>query len=388
MSLCLASAGLVKSLAVASFMLTWTHSVEKIEWQEDWRITPQGLEIVAARAKGSGAGMKPPPDARLANDWFHWTPKLPARPEVALGQPGMAGEWRLCSGGACQPLSDILGTPAGTGTLMRVCDMPENAQLGASAVPMANRTIAAEHVAVLIARAGVLVEAKQYDKAIDDYDAAIRLDLQNARLFALRAAAFASMHEPRLAVRDYTESIRLDPGQIRTYVDRAAIFKRIRRFDLAIDDLTEAIRRDPASADLHDSRGQAYAHNNAYDRAIADYNEAIKLRPAASFYLNRGMAFQLKGELDPAIADYDRAIAFDDKLALAYNNRGTALRAKGHRPRALADFTTAIRLDPDLDVAVTHRKDLAREIERIGAQMPVKQPAKSACAAGTKDCAR
>jgi uncharacterized small protein (DUF1192 family) len=37
---------------------------------------------------------------------------------------------------------------------------------------------------------------------------------------------------------------------------------------------------------------------------------------------------------------------------------------------------------------VTHRKDLAREIERIGAQMPVKQPAKSACAAGTKDCAR
>jgi hypothetical protein len=34
------------------------------------------------------------------------------------------------------------------------------------------------------------------------------------------AAAFASMHEPRLAVRDYTESIRLDPGQMRTYRPR------------------------------------------------------------------------------------------------------------------------------------------------------------------------
>jgi hypothetical protein len=70
-SLCLASAGVVKSLAVASFMLTWTTRWRKL--QEDWRITPQGLEIVATRAKGSGAGMKPPPDARLANDWFHWT---------------------------------------------------------------------------------------------------------------------------------------------------------------------------------------------------------------------------------------------------------------------------------------------------------------------------
>ena len=28
--------------------------------------------------------------------------------------------------------------------------------------------------------------------------------------------------------------------------------------------------------------------------------------------------------------------------------------------------------EPDLDVAVAHRKDLAREIERIGAQMPLK----------------
>ncbi|EGP09209.1 DUF1850 domain-containing protein [Bradyrhizobiaceae bacterium SG-6C] len=371
MGLCLASAGVVKSLAVASFMLSWTHSVEKIEWQEDWRVTPQGLEIVEARVKGSGAGMEPPPEARLANGWFHWTPKLPVLPEVALGNSGMAGEWRLCSGGVCQTLSGILGMPAGPVTTMRACDMPANVKIG-DAAPMTNGAIAAEHVAVLIARAGALVEAKQFDKAIDSYDEAIRLDPNSARLFALRAAAFASMHEPRLAIRDYTESVRLDPGVMKTYTDRAAVFRRIRRFDLAIDDLTEALRRDPASADLYDSRGQVYAHNNAYDRAIADYNEAIRLRPAAAFYLNRGIARQLKDELDPAIADYKKAIELDGKLALAYNNRGMALRAQGHRPRALADFTTAIRLDPTLDVAVAHRKDLAREIERLGARMPLK----------------
>lgn len=367
MGLCLATAGVVKSLAVASFMLAWTHSVEKTEWQEDWRVTPQGLEIVEARVKGSGAGMEPPPDARLIDGWFRWTPKLPVLPEVALGHSGVAGEWRLCSGDACQTLSDILGAPAGAVTTMRVCEVPENAKI----TPMANSAIVAEHVAVLVARADTLLGARKFDKAIDGYDEAIRIDPGNARLFALRAAAFASMHESRLAVRDYTESIRLNPRELQTYVDRAAIFKKIRRFDLAIDDLTEVIRRDPA-ADLYDSRGQAYAHNNAYDRAIADYSEAIRLRPAAIFYLNRGTALQLKGDLDPAIADYNRAIELDGKLALAYSNRGTALRAQGHRPRALADFTTAIRLDPNLDVAVAHRKDLAREIERIGAQMPLK----------------
>ena len=65
MSLCLATAGVVKSLAVASFMLSWAPSAEKTEWQEDWRVTPQGLEIAEARVNGSGAGMEPLPDARL-----------------------------------------------------------------------------------------------------------------------------------------------------------------------------------------------------------------------------------------------------------------------------------------------------------------------------------
>jgi len=35
LSLCLASAGVVKTLAVAAFTLAWTHSIEKTEWQED-----------------------------------------------------------------------------------------------------------------------------------------------------------------------------------------------------------------------------------------------------------------------------------------------------------------------------------------------------------------
>ena len=49
LSLCLASAGIVKTLSIAAFTLAWTHSIEKIDWQEDWRITPQGLELAQAR---------------------------------------------------------------------------------------------------------------------------------------------------------------------------------------------------------------------------------------------------------------------------------------------------------------------------------------------------
>ena len=130
MSLCLASVGAVKTLSIAALKLVWTHSIEKVDWQQDWRITPKGLELVQARAKGSGAGMEPPPpEARLVDGWFQWRPSRAPMPEVVRGNSGAAGEWRLCSEGPCKTLcktlSEILGHPVGMDTTtMSVCPYP------------------------------------------------------------------------------------------------------------------------------------------------------------------------------------------------------------------------------------------------------------------------
>jgi len=122
LSLCLASAGLVKVLSIATFTLAWTHSIEKTDWQEDWRVTPRGLELVQARVKGSGAGMEPPPEARLVDGWFQWHPARPAMPQVVLGNSGAAGEWRLCAKGDCRTLSELFGRPIGANvTTMSAC---------------------------------------------------------------------------------------------------------------------------------------------------------------------------------------------------------------------------------------------------------------------------
>jgi hypothetical protein len=122
LSLCLASAGVVKALSIATFTLVWTHSIEKVDWQEDWRIAPQGLELVQARVKGSGAGMEPPPEARLVDGWFQWRPRRAAMPQVVLGNSGAAGEWRLCHDGNCRTLSEIFERPIGINvTTMSAC---------------------------------------------------------------------------------------------------------------------------------------------------------------------------------------------------------------------------------------------------------------------------
>jgi hypothetical protein len=108
MSLCLFGAGKSAALAVSAFTLAWTHSVEKVEWQEDWRVTPAGLVLDAARVKGTGAGMEPPPEAKLEAGWWRWRPGGAPRSVMVLRRSGTTADWRLCAGEQCRPLGDIL----------------------------------------------------------------------------------------------------------------------------------------------------------------------------------------------------------------------------------------------------------------------------------------
>jgi len=105
MSLCILAAGKVSVLAVSAFTLSWTHSIEKTRWQEDWRVTPAGLEIVAARVKGSGAGMEPPQGAVLDDGWWSYRPKVGPQPTVRLAASGATGAgWTLCADQTCLEL--------------------------------------------------------------------------------------------------------------------------------------------------------------------------------------------------------------------------------------------------------------------------------------------
>jgi hypothetical protein len=111
MSVCFLVGAVTKALQVTAFTLVWTHSVEKTDWQEDWRVSPGSLLLIEARVKGSGAGVDPPAEARLVDGWWRWRPAATPRREVILAHSGATGDWRICASGRCRGLSDILGRP-------------------------------------------------------------------------------------------------------------------------------------------------------------------------------------------------------------------------------------------------------------------------------------
>ncbi|MCO5161227.1 MAG: DUF1850 domain-containing protein [Mesorhizobium sp.] len=114
MPVCLIAGGKATAIALASFTLAWTHSVEKLRWEEDWALTEAGaLQLVGARVKGSGAGMEVPDGAVLTNGVWHYRPSLPPQKALLLARSGMTdGGWEICAEDICVEIGRTTGAPA------------------------------------------------------------------------------------------------------------------------------------------------------------------------------------------------------------------------------------------------------------------------------------
>ena len=119
--ICLLAGSKIAPLLVSAITLAWTHSVEKTLWEEDWRAAPAGLELVEARVQGSGAGMEPPPDARLVDGAWRWRPSLGPQRQVVMRRSGATADWRICIAGQCRDMSSYVPAEADP-VVMTICD--------------------------------------------------------------------------------------------------------------------------------------------------------------------------------------------------------------------------------------------------------------------------
>jgi tetratricopeptide (TPR) repeat protein len=187
-----------------------------------------------------------------------------------------------------------------------------------------------------------------YDRSIEDFTQAIRLDPNSAQAYRERGVAYSDRGDQNHAIMDLDQAIRLSPNYILAYNNRGNIYRRRGEYDRAIADYNYAIRLDPNFARAYMNRGGTYRNKGDYNRAIADHTQAIQLAPNdAVTYNERAGDYYDMSNYDRAITDYTQAIRLDPNHPVTYGNRGSAYFAKGDYIRAIADYETALRIDPN-----------------------------------------
>lgn len=109
--ICLTAGAVVATLTVQSFTLSWMHSVQKTEIQEDYRLDAGRMVLTDARIQSSGAGFDPPPDAVLDDGWWRWHPGIQLD-GLTLARAAAPGDWRICLDNTCRPLSHLIADAA------------------------------------------------------------------------------------------------------------------------------------------------------------------------------------------------------------------------------------------------------------------------------------
>ena len=232
----------------------------------------------------------------------------------------------------------------------------EKAIKGCTAIIKAGRGERRELAIAFYNRANAFYGAGDFDRAIDDYGAAIRLDPTYASAFSNRGNAYSLKGDPDKAIADYDAAIRFNPNYTIALSNRADIYRTKGDFDRAIADYSAAIQASPKRARLFLDRGSAYRGKGDIKNAVADFDQAIKLDPKyADAHLSRGLAHYDANDYDRAMADLNQAINLNHRQPKALYSRGLVYTARHDYDRAIADYSEAITLNPKYAVAYNNR---------------------------------
>jgi tetratricopeptide (TPR) repeat protein len=121
------------------------------------------------------------------------------------------------------------------------------------------------------------LEVRDYDRAIADFDASIRLDPASAPTFNNRGSAWYAKGDPDRAIADFDKAIQLDPAYALAYHNRGEIWKDKGDFNRAIADYGKAIGFDPGYTAAYTDRALAYEGIGDLARAKEDFRAALTL---------------------------------------------------------------------------------------------------------------
>lgn len=125
---------------------------------------------------------------------------------------------------------------------------------------------------------------RDYDSAIDCYSKAIQKDGKGEKshiYYANRAAAYIYLKQYEKAIEDCEEAIRLCPSYIRAYTRLGGIYNTLKQYQKAIEVYEKGLHYEPNNTSLLESKNRAMNELNANSNANSNANNNTNANPLA-----------------------------------------------------------------------------------------------------------
>lgn len=198
---------------------------------------------------------------------------------------------------------------------------------------------------------------KQYDKAVDSFRLAIKLNPNLATAYFGLGSAYASMGRLSDALEPMRTAVRLDPGNPLAHLNLGRALASFRRFDDGLAEMNEAKRLSPDNAYIYNEIGNVLLDGlGRSDDALASYMEARRLNPALPYvHHNIGLTLMRRGKFSDAIVPLQEALRLDPQYRNARYFLADAYTKTGSYAKAINSWTKFLELVPNGPDALTNR---------------------------------
>lgn len=214
--------------------------------------------------------------------------------------------------------------------LLEMADLKSLSKLYTSADDFYTRSLeSGRHHETLFKRGKNKYHLKQYKKALNDLNEAIRLNPEHSDYYYWRSKTFIALKENPLAMKDINTAYKLNPydrstQKTRSWLAKTAINPNIRnaelpKYDAEIITLSEALKKTPLNDQLLHNRSQAYFKKGDLRSSLKDIKSAIEInRDEYKYYVFIDYVLFKQRNLDLIIQYWERYIIRHPRDARAY----------------------------------------------------------------------
>jgi tetratricopeptide (TPR) repeat protein len=196
--------------------------------------------------------------------------------------------------------------------------------------------------------ADLLFRRARFEESRAAFDRAIKLDQQDAFLWAGRGGVKAALDDQDSALDDYNQAIALDPDQPAFYSSRGNLLASLDRSQDGLQDHNRAVELGGSAIEPLVERGQYYLDwMEMPEKAIIDFDRAVSIADVPQAYLGRGEAYLELERPNLALPDINRAIELAPSVLYAYAARAQAYEQLNDMVKAEQEYRELLGRAPN-----------------------------------------
>lgn len=194
------------------------------------------------------------------------------------------------------------------------------------------------------------------DKVIQEWDKAIKISPKNPIYLTFRGNLHIELKNYEKAIEDFTQAFRLNPIESDNYKGGQHLKSKQIDLQFAVLYFSENIFRMSLELQKHLETGLCLFIGKDYQASLKHYDKAIELnnKNAIAYFL-KGLSYEYLNNFDEAFNYYTKAIKFDVNIYDAYKKRGLLNQEDKKYDEALKDFNEMLRIKPKAILGFKYR---------------------------------